>query len=152
MVPKKSTPGKFAYNRHFQQTGINARKFERMLIHFKSDVYAAVAVVDAKTLSHLSSCRDTLWLPPNRCTIMLECRIIKRAELTIPSFIPVAGWVWYCKPMCNSFLLQIVREFSRKILTTIVHLQSSYRVQTLMQTLALNSLNLSNTVDLYCLS
>ena len=29
--------------------GINATKLEKTLIHFKSDVFAAVAVVDAKT-------------------------------------------------------------------------------------------------------
>ena len=28
-VPKKSTPGKFAYIRHFQQTGIDATKSEK---------------------------------------------------------------------------------------------------------------------------
>ena len=28
-VPKKSTPGKFAYIRHFHRTGINATKFEK---------------------------------------------------------------------------------------------------------------------------
>ena len=48
-VPKKSTPGKFAYIRHFQRTGINATKFEKTLIHFKSDIFAAASVVDAKT-------------------------------------------------------------------------------------------------------
>ena len=45
---KKSTPGKFAYICHFQQIGINATKFEKMGIHFKSDVIVAVAVVDFK--------------------------------------------------------------------------------------------------------
>ena len=45
--PKRSTPGKFAYIRHFQRIGINAKEFEKTLIHFKSDVFAAVAVVDA---------------------------------------------------------------------------------------------------------
>ena len=45
--PKKSIPGKFAYIRHFQRNGINAKKFEKTLIHFKSDVFAAVSVVDA---------------------------------------------------------------------------------------------------------
>ena len=44
----KSTPGKFAYTCHFQQIGINATKIEKMGIHFKTDVVAAVAVVDAK--------------------------------------------------------------------------------------------------------
>ena len=48
-VPKKSTPGNFAYIRHFQRIGINATKFEKKLIHFKSDVFANVAVADAKT-------------------------------------------------------------------------------------------------------
>ena len=49
VVTKKSTAGKFAYIRHFQRIGINATKFEKTLIHFKSDVFATVAVVDAKT-------------------------------------------------------------------------------------------------------
>ena len=48
-VPKKSTPGKSAYIRHFQRVGLNAKKFEKTLIHFKTDVLAAVAVVNAKT-------------------------------------------------------------------------------------------------------
>ena len=48
-VPKKSTPGKFAYIRHFQRFGINATKSEKKVIHFKSDILATVAVVDAKT-------------------------------------------------------------------------------------------------------
>ena len=47
-VPKKSTPGKFAYISHFQWIGINAIKFEKTWIHFKSDVFAAVAILDAK--------------------------------------------------------------------------------------------------------
>ena len=47
-VLKKSTPGKFAYTCHFQQIGINARKMEKTGIHFKTDVFTAVAVIDAK--------------------------------------------------------------------------------------------------------
>ena len=47
-VLKKSTPGKFAYTCHFQQIGINATKIEKTGLHFKTDVFAAVAVVDAK--------------------------------------------------------------------------------------------------------
>ena len=47
-VPKKSTPGKFANIWHFQQIRINATKIEKSRIHFKSDVFAAVSVVDAK--------------------------------------------------------------------------------------------------------
>ena len=52
-VPKKSTLGKLAYIRLFQRTGINATKFEKTLIHFKSDVFVAVAVVEAKTPFYL---------------------------------------------------------------------------------------------------
>ena len=47
-VLKKSTPGKFAYICHFQQIGIDATKVEKTGIHFKTDVFATVAVVDAK--------------------------------------------------------------------------------------------------------
>ena len=47
-LSKKSTPGKFAYTCHFQQIGTNATKIEKTGIHFKSDGFAAVAVVDAK--------------------------------------------------------------------------------------------------------
>ena len=43
-VPNKSTPGKFAYIRHFQRTWIKATKFEKTLIRFKSDVFAAIVV------------------------------------------------------------------------------------------------------------
>ena len=32
----------------FQQTGIHARKIEKTGIHFKTDVFAAVTVVDTK--------------------------------------------------------------------------------------------------------
>ena len=47
-VLKKSTPAKFAYACNYQQIGINAPKIEKTGIHFKTDVVAAVAVVDAK--------------------------------------------------------------------------------------------------------
>ena len=33
---------------HFQWIGINSTKFEKTRIHFKSDFFAPVAVVDAK--------------------------------------------------------------------------------------------------------
>ena len=47
---KKLPPGKLAYIRHFQRIGINATKFEKKtLIHFESDVFNSVAVVDAKS-------------------------------------------------------------------------------------------------------
>ena len=47
-VPDESTPGKYAYIWHFRRIWKNATKFEKTRIHFKSDVFAAVAVVDAK--------------------------------------------------------------------------------------------------------
>ena len=47
-VLKKSTPGKVPCTCHFQQIGINSTKIEKMGINFKPDVFAAVAVVDAK--------------------------------------------------------------------------------------------------------
>ena len=46
-VLKNSTPGKFAHTCHFQQIGISATKIEKKGIHIKTDVLAAVAVVDA---------------------------------------------------------------------------------------------------------
>ena len=48
VVLKKSSPGKFAYTCHFQQIGINATKIEKTGIHFKTDVFVATAVVNAK--------------------------------------------------------------------------------------------------------
>ena len=47
-VPDESTPGKYAYIWHFRRIWMNAIKFEKTRIHFKSDVFAAIAVVDAK--------------------------------------------------------------------------------------------------------
>ena len=60
-VFKKSTPGKFAYTCHFQQIGINATKIEKTGIHFKTDVFAAVA--DAKKNRHKASslCQASEW-------------------------------------------------------------------------------------------
>ena len=50
MVPKKSSPGKVAYIRHFQWIIWNKHdEVWKTLIHFKSDVFIVVAVVDAKT-------------------------------------------------------------------------------------------------------
>ena len=48
VVLKKSTPGKFTYMCHFQPVRINVTTFEKTGIHFKADVFAAVAVVDVK--------------------------------------------------------------------------------------------------------
>ena len=47
-VPKKSTPGKFAYIWQFQQIGINATKFEKTRIYFQIDVFTTLLVGDAK--------------------------------------------------------------------------------------------------------
>ena len=47
-VPKKLTPGKFAYTWHFQRIRINATKSEKSRIHSKRDVFAGDRVVDAK--------------------------------------------------------------------------------------------------------
>ena len=60
-VLKKSTPGKFVYICHFQQTGINATKIEKTGIHFKTDVFTAVTVVDAKATLSLKI--DVLTFP-----------------------------------------------------------------------------------------
>ena len=45
-VSKKSTPVKFTYIWHFERNTINAKKFEKTLIHWRFP--AAVAFVDAK--------------------------------------------------------------------------------------------------------
>ena len=47
-VPKKSNPKKFIYIWHFQLIGINATMFEKTQILVESDVFVAVAVIDAK--------------------------------------------------------------------------------------------------------
>ena len=47
-VPKNSTPKKFACICHFQHIEINTTKFKKMQIHFKSDIFAAIVVVNAK--------------------------------------------------------------------------------------------------------
>ena len=43
-VPKNSTLGKLTYSRHFQRVVIIATKSEKVLIHFKSDLFGAVAI------------------------------------------------------------------------------------------------------------
>ena len=52
-VLKKSVAGKFAYTCHFQQIGINATKIKKTGLHFKTGVFAAVVVVDAKAADWL---------------------------------------------------------------------------------------------------
>ena len=64
-VLEKSTPGKFAYTCRFQQVGINATKIEKTEIRFKTDVFGAVAVVDAKaTYSLLQSAGNWIKIRP----------------------------------------------------------------------------------------
>ena len=46
--PQETNLGTFAHIWLFQQFGINAKNVEKTRIHFNSDVFAAVAVVDAK--------------------------------------------------------------------------------------------------------
>ena len=52
-VPKSSTPGKFTNIWQFQRVGINTTRFEKRRIHFRSDVFTAIAVVDAKAPYYL---------------------------------------------------------------------------------------------------
>ena len=56
-VPDKSTPGKLDYISYFQRIEINATKLENTPIHFKSNVFAAVTFVDAKSLKYQPLCR-----------------------------------------------------------------------------------------------
>ena len=44
--PQEINSREFAYTCHFQQIGINATKIENTGIQFKTEVFAAVAVVD----------------------------------------------------------------------------------------------------------
>ena len=85
-VSKKSTPGKFSYIWHFQRTGINATKYEKARIHVKSDVFAAVAVVDAKTPFLLYSVHSLTvkWMPKLLC---LSLKLLK----SLLSIKPPAG-------------------------------------------------------------
>ena len=46
--PQEINSGTFAYTLHFQQFGITMTKFEKTQIHFKCEVFAYVAVVNAK--------------------------------------------------------------------------------------------------------
>ena len=52
---------KFAYTCHFRKIGINATKIEKTGIHFKTEVFAAVAVFDAKAPFYF----DTLLAEPH---------------------------------------------------------------------------------------
>ena len=54
---------KFAYTCHFQQIGINGTKIEKTGIHYKTDVFAAVAVVDAKAPFYFTGVLEFNSLP-----------------------------------------------------------------------------------------
>ena len=58
-VHRESIQGKFAYIWQFQQILINATKFGKMQIHFKSDVFAAYAITAAKSLEGESNLNMT---------------------------------------------------------------------------------------------
>ena len=61
--PQETKSREFAYFWHFQQTGINATKLEKLVrIHFYSDVFAAFAVVDAKVPAEIRSCVKVMQL------------------------------------------------------------------------------------------
>ena len=49
--------------RHFQRIGINVTKSKKPLVHFKSDIFDAVALVDAKTQIWIYA---TAWLKEGR--------------------------------------------------------------------------------------
>ena len=61
VVPKKSTPKKFAYIWHFQGIGISVIQFEKTQIQFKDDFFAAVAVFDAKAPSYRTLREAPVW-------------------------------------------------------------------------------------------
>ena len=63
-VLKQSTPGKFAYTCLFQQIGTNATKVEKTGIHFETDVFAAVTVLDAKAPYYFARPTQTPPKPP----------------------------------------------------------------------------------------
>ena len=46
--PQETNSREIRLHLHFQQIGINATKIEKTEIHFKTGVFAAVVVVDAK--------------------------------------------------------------------------------------------------------
>ena len=61
--PQETKSREFAYFWHFQQTGINATKLEKLVrIHFYSDVFAAFAVVDAKVPAEIRRCVKVMQL------------------------------------------------------------------------------------------
>ena len=76
-VPKKSTPGKFAYFRPFQRNSVNANTFEKTRIHFKGDVFAAVAV--AVAVAVVVKVPYCLWRNFSAGGIVL-CEVILRCD------------------------------------------------------------------------
>ena len=61
--PQETKSREFAYFWHFQQTGINATKLEKLArTHFYSDDFAAFAVVDAKVPTEIKRCVKVMQL------------------------------------------------------------------------------------------
>ena len=71
-ISKKSTPGKFAYIWLFQRIEINATKFEKTRIDFKSYVFAAVAVVVGTSRSEDGDGRENVAEKVNSCSFNLH--------------------------------------------------------------------------------
>ena len=84
---KKSTPGKFAHTCHFLQIGLNATKIEKTEIHFKTDVFAAVAVVDAKAPYSRKVPDMAAVTSPENALIVVYCSLYLHKNM-ISSFMP----------------------------------------------------------------
>ena len=89
-VLKKATPGKFAYTCHFQQIGINATKIEKAGIHFKTDVFAAVTVVDAKAPYYLKQPSRVWKVVPNSQLISFSRSNLRVSNICIPWLKPLS--------------------------------------------------------------
>ena len=63
--PQDITPGKFDYTWHIQRIGVNVTKIGKKRVRFKSDVLAAVAVVDANALYIYEAAPISLFWAPN---------------------------------------------------------------------------------------
>ena len=130
-VSKKSTPGKFNYIRHFQRIGLNAAKSEKTLIYFKSNVFTAVAVVDAKTPYcgpqwNLSNCVTPIKL----VFYITEKRQPEVLTNYIQLFVGlVIGWSifgteWPCSNIWqkwNSFLCTVADDSNSLILLVVIN-------------------------------
>ena len=80
--------------RHFQRIGINVTKSKKPLVHFKSDIFDAVALVDAKTQIWIYA---TAWQKEGR----LKCLCVTN----------VTGLLWAIKVAWLDFLAGIPPKF-----------------------------------------